>query len=91
MTDPSHVLLYIGSDPQGLGNVGQVDKWDILLQTDMIWAGSGFIGAVLTPFGNPSGLAIAPDRTLYVADDPSVTSSGSTNTPGQGHVSSVVP
>lgn len=91
MTDPSHVLLYIGSDPQGLGNVGQVDKWDILLQTDMIWAGSGFIGAVLTPFGNPSGLAIAPDRTLYVADDPSVTSAGSTNTPGQGHVSSVVP
>lgn len=91
MSNPSHVLLYIGSDPLGLGNFGQIDKWDILLQTDTIWADSGFIGAVLTPFANPSGLAFAPGGTLYVADDPSVTSAGTTATPGQGHVYSVGP
>jgi len=91
VTNPSHVLLYIGSDPLGLGNFGQVDKWDILLQTDTVWAGTGFIGAVPTPFANPSGMAVAPGGTLYVADDPSVTSAGTTATPGQGHVYSVVP
>jgi hypothetical protein len=91
MSNPSHVLLYIGSDPLGLGSFGQIDKWDILLQTDTLWAGSGFIGAVLTPFANPSGLALAPGGILYVADDPSVTSAGTTATPGQGHVYSVVP
>lgn len=91
MTNPSHVLLYIGSDPLGLGNFGQIDKWDILLQTDTVWADSGFIGAVLTPFANPSGLTLDPSRTLYVADDPSVTSAGTTPTPGQGHVYTVIP
>lgn len=90
-TNPSHALLYIGSDPLGLGNFGQVDKWDILLQTDTVWADSGFIGAVLTSFANPSGLAFAPGGILYVADDPSVTSAGTTVTPGQGHVYSVSP
>ena len=90
-TNPSHVLLYIGSDPLGLGNFGQVDQWDILLQKDTIWADSGTIGAVLTSFANPSGLAFAPGGILYVADDPSVTSAGTTATPGQGHVYSVGP
>ena len=90
-TNPSHVLLYIGSDPLGLGNVGQVDKWDILLQTDIVWADSGLIGAVSTTFANPSGLTLAPGGILYVADDPSVTSAGTTVTPGQGHVYSVGP
>ncbi|HET9838679.1 MAG TPA: hypothetical protein VFR84_10620, partial [Candidatus Angelobacter sp.] len=91
MTDPSHVLLYIGSDPLGLGSFGQVDKWDILLQTDTLWTGYGFVGAVLTSLANPSGMTTAPNRTLYVADDPSVTSAGATATPGQGHVYTVTP
>jgi hypothetical protein len=91
VSNPAHVLLYIGSDPLGLGSFGQVDKWDILLQTDTLWADSGFIGAVQTSFANPSGLAIAPGGILYVADDPSVTSAGTTATPGQGHVYNVVP
>lgn len=90
-TIPSHVLLYIGSDPLGLGNFGQIDKWDVLLQTDTVWADSGLIGAVSTPFANPSGLALAPGGILYVADDPSVTSAGTTATPGQGHVYNVGP
>ena len=88
---PSHALLYIGSDPLGLGNVGQVDQWDILLQKDTIWAGFGTIGAVLTQFANPAGLAFAPGGILYVADDPSVTSAGATATPGQGHIYQVGP
>ncbi|HEY7406485.1 MAG TPA: hypothetical protein VIB39_23355 [Candidatus Angelobacter sp.] len=91
MGNPAHVLLYIGSDPLGLGNFGQVDKWDILLQTDTVWADAAFIGAVKTPFANPSGLAVSPGGILYVADDPSVTSAGTTATPGQGHVYNVVP
>jgi hypothetical protein len=86
---PSHPILYIGSDPLGLGSFGQVDQWDILLQTDTLWANSGNIGAVLTTFAYPAGLAFAPGATLYVADDPSVTSAGTTATPGQGHVYSV--
>ncbi len=90
-TIPSHVLLYIGSDPLGLGNEGQVDKWDILLQTDKVWADTGTIGAIPTSFANPSGLALAPGGILYVADDPSVNAAGTTATPGQGHVYSVGP
>jgi hypothetical protein len=90
-TTPSHVLLYIGSDPLGLGNEGQVDKWDILLQTDKVWADTGTIGAIPTLFANPSGLALAPGGILYVADDPSVNAAGTTATPGQGHVYSVGP
>jgi hypothetical protein len=90
-TNPSHVLLYIGSDPLGLGNFGQVDKWDILLQTDVVWADTGLIGAVPTSFANPSGIIVAPGGVLYVADDPSVTSAGTTATPGQGHIYNVTP
>jgi hypothetical protein len=90
-TNPSHVLLYIGSNPLGLGNVGQVNKWDVLLQTHTLWADSGLVGAVSTSFANPSGLAFAPGGILYVADDPSVTSAGTTATPGQGHVYTVGP
>ncbi len=88
---PSRPILYVGSDPLGLGNFGQVDQWDIALQKDTIWADSGTIGAVLTSFANPSGLAFAPGGILYVADDPSVTSAGTAATPGQGHVYSVGP
>lgn len=83
---PSHAILYVGSDPSGLGGVGQADQWDILLQTDTLWANAGNIGAVLTPFAYPAGAAFAPGGILYVADDPSVTSAGTTATPGQGHV-----
>jgi hypothetical protein len=90
-TNPSHVLLYIGSDPLGLGNFGQVDKWDILLQTDVVWADTGLIGAVPTSFANPSGITVAPGGVLYVADDPSVTGAGTTATPGQGHIYNVTP
>lgn len=89
--NPSHVLLYIGSDPLGLGNFGQVDKWDILLETDTVWADSGMIGAVSTSFANLSGMALAPGGILYVADDPSVTSAGTTATAGQGHIYRVIP
>jgi hypothetical protein len=79
-------ILYVGSAPLGIGGFGQVDHWDILLQTDTLWADSGLIGNVLTAFSNIGGLIVAPGGNLYVADDPSVTSSGTTPTPGQGHV-----
>jgi hypothetical protein len=79
-------VLYIGSDPAGLGSAGQTDQWNIFLQTDVLWANAGNIGAVLTPFAYPAGAAFAPGGILYVADDPSVTSAGTTATPGQGHV-----
>jgi hypothetical protein len=83
--------LFIGSDPGGLGTLGQVDKWDIMLQTDTLWADTGIIGAVPTAFSNPAGLANAPGGLLYVADDPTVTSAGTTPTPGQGHLYQVGP
>lgn len=86
MSNPSNPVLYIGSDPLGLGGFGQVDQWNILLQKDTVWVDSGLIGSVLTPFAYPAGMAIAPGGNLYTADDPSVTSSGTTTTPGQGHV-----
>ena len=88
---PGFPVLYIGSDPGGLGTLGQVDQWNIVLQTDTLWADSGNIGAVLTAFSNPAGLANAPGGLLYVADDPSVTSSGTTATPTFGHVYQVGP
>ncbi len=88
---PGFPVLFIGSDPNGLGTLGQVDSWNIVLQKDTLWADSGNIGAVLTPFSNPSGLAMAPGGLLYVADDPSVTAAGTTASPGQGHVYQVGP
>jgi len=85
-SNPAHPILYIGSAPVGLGSFGQIDKWDVLLQTDTIWADTGLIGAVPTTFSNTSGLALAPGGFLYVGDDPSVTTAGATATPGQGHI-----
>jgi hypothetical protein len=85
-SNPAHPILYIGSAPVGLGSFGQIDKWDVLLQTDTIWADTGLIGAVPTTFSNTSGLALAPGGLLYVGDDPSVTATGATATPGQGHI-----
>ncbi|HKW76242.1 MAG TPA: hypothetical protein VJN64_12010 [Terriglobales bacterium] len=89
--NPSHALLYIGSAPLGIGDFGQVDQWDILLQKDTIWADSGIIGAVTTAFSNVGGLAVAPDGSLYAGDDPSVTTAGTTATPGQGHIYQLAP
>lgn len=91
LSTPGFPVLFIGSDPGGLGTIGQVDKWNIVLQQDTLWADSGNIGAVLTAFSNPSGLAVAPGGVLYVADDPSVTAAGTTASPGQGHVYQVGP
>jgi hypothetical protein len=88
VTNPTHVILYVGSAPLGLGNFGQVDHWDFLTQTDTVWADSGNIGNVLTAFSHVGGLAFVPG-TLFIADDPSVTSAGTTATPGQGHIYTV--
>jgi hypothetical protein len=85
-SNPSHTILYIGSAPLGIGDFGQIDQWDILLQKDTVWADTGIIGAVPTAFSNTSALALAPGGNLYVGDDPSVTSAGTTATPGQGHI-----
>jgi hypothetical protein len=90
-SNPAHTILYVGSAPLGLGSFGQVDQWDVLLQRDTVWADTGIIGAVPTAFSNASALALAPGGILYVGDDPSVTSAGTTATPGQGHIYSVVP
>ncbi len=88
---PGFPVLFIGSDPGGLGTLGQVDKWNIVLSQDTLWADTGIIGAVPTAFSNPAGLAVAPGGLLYVADDPSVTSAGTTATPTLGHVYQVGP
>ena len=92
VSNPTRPLLYVGSDTTlGLPGPGQIDLWNTFLQTDTFWANSGFIGAVLTEFANPSGAAVVPGGILYVADDPSVNSAGTTVTPGQGHIYSVAP
>jgi hypothetical protein len=92
VSNPARPLLYVGSDTTlGLPGPGQIDLWNTILQTDTFWANSGFIGAVLTEFANPFGVAVAPGGILYVADDPSVNSAGTTATPGQGHVYNVGP
>jgi hypothetical protein len=88
---PGFPVLYIGSDPGGLGTLGQVDQWNIVLSTDVLWADTGLIGAVPTAISNPGGVAVAPGGLLYVADDPTVTSAGTTPTPGLGHVYQVGP
>jgi hypothetical protein len=89
--NPSHALLYIGSAPLGIGDFGQVDQWDVLLQKDTIWADSGIVGAVTTAFANVGGLALDPSGSLYVGDDPSVTTAGTTTTLGQGHIYQLAP
>jgi hypothetical protein len=86
--NPSHILLYVGSAPVGIGNFGQVDHWDLLLQTDTVWADTGIIGAVPTALSHVGGLAWAPGM-LFIADDPTVSSAGTTATPGQGHIYTV--
>jgi hypothetical protein len=92
VSNSTRPLLYVGSDNTlGLPGPGQIDLWNAFLQTDTFWANSGLIGTVLTEFANPSGAAVVPGGTLYVADDPSVNSAGTTVTPGQGHIYSVVP
>jgi hypothetical protein len=86
VSSPTRPILYVGSAPNGLGQPGQVDQWDIVAQRDVIYATQAVIGSVTTSLFNPGGMAVDASRNVYVADDPSVTSAGTASSPGQGHV-----
>lgn len=79
-------ILYIGSDPGGLGQAGQVDQWDIVAQKDVIYATQGVIGSLTSFLFNPTGLAVDASKVVFVADDPSIDATGVATSPGQGHV-----
>lgn len=83
-----------------IGGSAEVDQWSFLCSISTVWDDQGELAPALpfnAPLGNVSALAIAPDGTMGIGDDPSLDPThlpvppAKNPTPGQGHLYVILP